>query len=158
VYSETFNQDKKRRFDTLDPTLLEIRTNGNGLYDRAMMKLGFRLPPDFRVADLRRAMGEWNDGAELELKYGEKAHCTGKNNPLVKALLPAIRAEGGRPRFVLKTGTSDMNVVGPVWGCPIVAYGPGDSSLDHTPNEHIVIDEYLRGVRVLTRALQLLAN
>ena len=39
-----------------------------------------------------------------------------------------------------------MNVVGPVWGCPIVAYGPGDSSLDHTPEERIDLGEYLRAV------------
>jgi [amino group carrier protein]-lysine/ornithine hydrolase len=40
-----------------------------------------------------------------------------------------------------------------VWKCPIVAYGPGDSALDHTPDEHIDLDEYLRAVRVLTSAL-----
>ncbi|MBN1316941.1 MAG: M20/M25/M40 family metallo-hydrolase, partial [Anaerolineales bacterium] len=158
MYSESLNQEKKRRFDMLDPSLLEIRTAGDGLYDRATMKLGFRLPPEFRVADLRHVMRSWSEGAELDLVYGEPAHCSDKNNPLVKALLPAIRAEGGRPRFVLKTGTSDMNVVGPVWQCPIVAYGPGDSSLDHTPHEHIRIDDYLCGIRVLTRALELLAN
>ena len=28
-------------------------------------------------------------------------------------------------RFVLKTGTSDMNVVARRWRCPILAYGPG---------------------------------
>jgi LysW-gamma-L-lysine carboxypeptidase len=44
-----------------------------------------------------------------------------------------------------------MNIVGPAWGCPAVAFGPGDSSLDHTPNEHVSISEYLRGIRVLTR-------
>ena len=37
-----------------------------------------------------------------------------------------VGAAGGRPRFKLKTDTADMNVVGPAWGCPIVAYGPGD--------------------------------
>ena len=47
-----------------------------------------------------------------------------------------------------------MNIVGRIWNCPIVAYGPGDSSLDHTPNEHIDLNEYLRAVRVLTRALE----
>ena len=36
-----------------------------------------------------------------------------------------------------------MNVVGPVWQCPILAYGPGDSSLDHTPHEQIELPEYL---------------
>jgi len=54
---------------------------------------------------------------------------------------------------LLKTGTSDMNVVGPAWGCPLLAYGPGDSGLDHTPDEHIEIAEYLRAIDVLETAL-----
>jgi LysW-gamma-L-lysine carboxypeptidase len=56
---------------------------------------------------------------------------------------------GGEPRFKVKTGTSDMNVVGPVWGCPIVAYGPGDSRLDHTPHERIDLAEYRRAISIL---------
>ncbi|MBV9788133.1 MAG: acetyl-lysine deacetylase, partial [Chloroflexi bacterium] len=39
------------------------------------------------------------------------------------------------------------------WRCPIVAYGPGDAALDHTPDEHIVLEEYLRAIRVLEMAL-----
>jgi len=74
-------------------------------------------------------------------------------NALTSAFLAAIRAEGGRPAFVTKTGTSDMNVIGPRWRCPIVAYGPGDSAYDHTPEERIQISEFLRAIRVLTGAL-----
>ena len=55
---------------------------------------------------------------------------------------------------MLKTGTADMNVVGPVWQCPIVAYGPGDSTLDHTPNEHVTIEEWQRSVEVLVAMLR----
>ncbi|MER3469523.1 MAG: acetyl-lysine deacetylase, partial [Thermoflexus sp.] len=62
------------------------------------------------------------------------------------------------PRFRLKSGTSDMNVVGPAWRCPIAAYGPGDARLDHTPEEHIQLKEYLAGVRVLARALEEIAH
>ena len=72
---------------------------------------------------------------------------------MARPLLPGIRQEGGRPGYLPKTGTSDMNVVGPAWRCPILAYGPGDSSLDHTPGEHIEIVEYLRAIRVLEAAL-----
>ncbi|MFN2201675.1 MAG: acetyl-lysine deacetylase, partial [Caldilineaceae bacterium] len=53
----------------------------------------------------------------------------------------------------VKTGTSDMNIVGPIWNCPIVAYGPGDSSFDHTPDEHIEVEEYLRAVGLLSDVL-----
>jgi len=41
-----------------------------------------------------------------------------------------------------------------VWNCPILAYGPGDSALDHTPHEHIDLREYHRGIAVLTRVLK----
>ena len=74
----------------------------------------------------------------------------------VPPMLRAIRTHGGRPKFKLKTGTADMNIVGPAWGCPIVAYGPGDSSLDHTPEEHVDIGEYLRAIEVLVGALDIL--
>jgi LysW-gamma-L-lysine carboxypeptidase len=49
---------------------------------------------------------------------------------------------------------TDMNVVGPLWRCPILAYGPGDSALDHTPEEHVEIAEWERGVAVLVDALR----
>jgi LysW-gamma-L-lysine carboxypeptidase len=100
----------------------------------------------------------WGDGAEISFPDSAPAFLAEKNTAPVRALLRAIRGEGGRPRFKLKTGTSDMNIVGPAWGCPIVAYGPGDSSLDHTPQEHIEIDEFLRSIDVLERVLRTLAG
>lgn len=91
----------------------------------------------------------------LTIYAHEPAWRSDRNNPLVRAFLAAIREiSGERPGFVVKTGTSDMNVVGPAWGCPILAYGPGDSSLDHTPAEHISLDEYWQAVLVLEQALR----
>ena len=83
-----------------------------------------------------------------------------RNNALVRGFLAGIRQvePTAQPGFVVKTGTSDMNVVAPVWQCPIVAYGPGDSALDHTPNEHLELDEYWTAVRVLEAALRQLAG
>jgi LysW-gamma-L-lysine carboxypeptidase len=79
-----------------------------------------------------------------------------RNNALVRSFLGAIReiSPETRPSFVVKSGTSDMNVVGPAWRCPILAYGPGDSTLDHTPNEHIALDDYWQAVLVLEAALR----
>ncbi len=58
-----------------------------------------------------------------------------------------------KPHFKHKTGTSDMNVLGPAWNCPIAAYGPGDSRLDHTPDEHIELREFSRAIDVLAEVL-----
>jgi acetylornithine deacetylase/succinyl-diaminopimelate desuccinylase-like protein len=67
-----------------------------------------------------------------------------------------LRSTGVQPTFKYKTGTSDMNVVGPVWGQNIVAYGPGDSRLDHTPQEYIRLDEYIHAIEVLELVLRAL--
>ena len=99
---------------------------------------------------------------ELEMAFClhgyEPAWRSSRNSPLVRGFLAAIREHSDeRPRFVSKSGTSDMNVVGPAWQCPIVAYGPGDSSLDHTPNEHIYLDDYWQAVLILEAALRRMA-
>lgn len=156
AHAAALNHGRSPRFDTLDPTLRAVHTFGNGLEDGVEMSIGLRLPPGADVLALQQQMRNWCDGAELAFPYSEPPFRAEKNTPPVRALLRAIRAEGGRPRFKLKTGTSDMNVVGPAWGCPIVAYGPGDSALDHTPDEHIEIEEFRRGIDVLARALETL--
>jgi LysW-gamma-L-lysine carboxypeptidase len=46
-----------------------------------------------------------------------------------------------------------MNLVTPAWNCPAVAYGPGDSSLDHTPHEHLPLSEFHKSIAVLKKVL-----
>jgi LysW-gamma-L-lysine carboxypeptidase len=133
AYAGEYNQGRTGRFDRIEPALHTVRTFGDGLQ-------------------------QWCDGADLTVRQSAPAYSSEKNTPLVRALLRAIRAGGGRPRFKLKTGTADMNVVGPVWNCPMVAYGAGDSALDHTPDEHINIIEFQRSIDVLVAALETLAS
>jgi LysW-gamma-L-lysine carboxypeptidase len=158
TYAKQHNGDRWGHFDTLDPALRGLYTFSDGLDDGVEMNIVVRLPPGGSVSALQEKMDEWRDGARLTFRGSDPAFRSEKNIPPVRALLRAIRKEGGRPRFKLKTGTSDMNIVGPAWECPIVAYGPGDSSLDHTPNEHIDINEFQRGVAVLTHALTTLVS
>jgi LysW-gamma-L-lysine carboxypeptidase len=95
----------------------------------------------------------------LHFRGWEQAWRADRTTPLVRSFLGAIRtvAPGSAPGFVVKTGTSDMNVVAPVWQCPILAYGPGDAALDHTPHEHLSLDEYWTAIEVLSEALRSLA-
>lgn len=97
---------------------------------------------------------------ELRFRGWEKPWRSERQNVLVRSFLSAIRRTDAavQPGFVLKTGTSDMNVVGPLWRCPIVAYGPGDSALDHTPHEHLSLDEYWRAIGVMEHMLRALSD
>lgn len=142
------------RFDTLDLTLRSIHSRGDGLQETAEMEVGLRVPPGLEVRALKQRMLGWAGQAKVTFPYQEPPYRAEKNTSVVRALLRAVRRNGGQPRFKLKTGTSDMNVVGPAWGCPMVAYGPGDSALDHTPDERICLAEFGRAVRVLVDALK----
>jgi predicted acetylornithine/succinylornithine family transaminase/N-acetyl-ornithine/N-acetyl-lysine deacetylase len=140
-------------FAALLPSLRSIQSHADGLVERANLLIGYRLPPGYEVAALRSELEGWggDDGAHITFSGEEAAFQTSRTTPLA-------RATGGNATFKVKTGTSDMNVVGPHWGENIVAYGPGDSSLDHTPNEHISLSEYLYSIDVLEQVLRTLAT
>ena len=152
------NTGKTQLFEQLLPSLRAIASGSDGLTDWAALTIGIRLPLDIDPDGLANELAQTSVGGQLHFRGGCPAYRGDKNNPLVRAFLKSVRAAGGTPGFLLKTGTSDMNVVGPAWRCPILAYGPGDSSLDHTPDEHVDVAEYLRAIDVLAGALQQLSE
>jgi LysW-gamma-L-lysine carboxypeptidase len=153
-----YNQKKDRLFEQVSPTLHTIRNGSDGLYDWAEATIGLRLPealpPEQVAATLREQAG--TDGS---VSFDEQcpAFRSQRTTKLANGFVRSIRTVGGKPGFVHKTGTSDMNIVGPAWNIPMVAYGPGDSQLDHTPNEHVVLDDYRRAIAVLTGVLEHIA-
>ncbi len=153
-YARQYNRGEQYRFHTLDPSLRRIVTRSDGLEEEVEMHLTLRLPPGLDPATLRAQMESWADGASLQPGPIDPPYRADKNSPLARLFLRAIRAHGGAPSFKLKTGTSDMNVVGPAWQCPIVAYGPGDSALDHTPDEHLDLNEFRKSIRVLEEVIR----
>jgi LysW-gamma-L-lysine carboxypeptidase len=77
-----------------------------------------------------------------------------KTSPLVRALSFSIRTINGKPAILLrKTGTGDMNILGHTIKAPIVTYGPGDSHLDHTKDEHIKIRDYIKSIEIYKKAI-----
>jgi [amino group carrier protein]-lysine/ornithine hydrolase len=151
-----YNQGKARVFEQLSASLRSMESGENGFSAWARLRFNLRLPPEISVAQVSSLLEELRGEGDLRLLDGVECYRAGKNTALVRSFLSAIRKSGGKPGFLLKTGTSDMNVVGPAWECPILAYGPGDSALDHTPDEHIQVPEYLNAVQVLATALKLL--
>jgi len=139
---------------TCKPTKFEGGPSADGLSVEATMEVQFRVPPAYTVDDVR----EMADG---QLDIGT-VHWYDRVPPVMqsprtdaaRAFRAAIRGAGGDPRLLRKTGTADMNVFAAVWDCPMVTYGPGDSDLDHAPNEHLPLDEYDRSIEVLIDACQ----
>jgi [amino group carrier protein]-lysine/ornithine hydrolase len=140
-------------FERIDVRVLGFDSTSDGLTDRASVDLGVRTPPGCDVDALIETARAAAPTAELVVLGREPGVRTDRGSPLARGFVRAIRTQRGAPRFKLKTGTSDLNVLVPAWGCPAVAYGPGDSQLDHTPREHVSIAELERAVSVLELAL-----
>lgn len=159
AFVDSFNAGKQRAFDKLIPTLRGMDSGQDGFEQWARLHIGVRLPLEVSPEDWYEKLNGVVGEAQID-QFGVAvpAWACEKNTPLVRAFLSGIRAQGGEPRFVYKTGTADLNIVAPVWKCPALVYGPGDASLDHTPNEHIQLDEYEKSVQVLCNALKGIAK
>ncbi len=91
-------------------------------------------------------------GVEFEIIFAIKPHLVDKDNLVVRALRKAVRNHYGTPQLFVKSGTADFNHAA-AWNCPLAAYGPGDSSLDHGMEEHVSVKDYLKSIDILEAAV-----
>ncbi|QGA84309.1 [LysW]-lysine hydrolase [Halomicrobium sp. LC1Hm] len=134
---------------TCKPVDIDGGISEDGLSVETTMDVQLRVPPEYTTDEIREIADghlvngtvHWDDKVEPVMQS--------PRTPVARAFRTAIRSAGGEPTLLRKTGTSDMNVFAQSWDCPMVTYGPGDSDLDHAPNEHIQLAEYDRSVTVL---------
>jgi [amino group carrier protein]-lysine/ornithine hydrolase len=166
-FTDSFNAEKQRAFDRIIPTLRGIESSQDNFEQWTQLNVGVRLPVDVPPEAWYKNLSEITSDSHLRgdshltiepMGFAIPAWVCEKNTLLVRAFLSGIRSQSGQPRFVYKTGTADLNIIAPIWKCPALVYGPGDSSLDHTPNEHILLDEYEKSVQVLSTALTVLSK
>ncbi len=151
---EAMNDKGASIIERIEPALRSFASETDGLTQRARMDFNIRLPVAVAPGALLDQLHNGVTAGRLTLlERPVPAYRCEKNTPLVRSLLVGVRAASGTPRFKSKTGTADMNVVGPAWQCQMAAYGPGDSSLDHTPDEHISLAEYGHAIAALDAAL-----
>jgi len=137
-------------FERVTPKPIEVHggTSDDGLSVEATMDVQFRVPPNLTVEEVREAADGELDGGTVRWYDEVPPVMTTPRNPVARAFRGAIRRAGGEPRLLRKTGTSDMNIYR-AWNCPMATYGPGDSDLDHAPDERLSLDEFDRATRVL---------
>ncbi len=147
----------KNNFDSVILNVTQIRAGSEDALNVVPEKLDFdidvRVPPSIspkEVAETFRKLAPSNVSVKVhESLPGVETHL---NHPLCRSLVSAIRESNLHPRYVKKSGSADMNITAHA-GIPTVAYGPGDSSLDHTPNEAVLISDYEKSVEVLKKAM-----
>jgi LysW-gamma-L-lysine carboxypeptidase len=135
---------------TAKPTNIDGGLTEDGLSVECTMDVQLRVPPSM-TADEVMEIADGHLGGRGTVHWKDKVEpvMQSPRTPVARAFRAAIRSEGGDPRLLRKTGTSDMNVYAQAWDCPMVTYGPGDSDLDHAPDEHLPLSEYDRSVSVL---------
>jgi len=122
------------------------------------MYIDIRVPPQFTTAQVidetRKVIAQYQSAnpkvtVKATVEDTVEPFEVNKTSPIVHSLSSSIRKVLNKPATLLrKTGTGDMNILGRAMNIPIVTYGPGDSHLDHTKDEHIIISEYLASIQV----------
>ncbi|ADD05331.1 acetylornithine deacetylase [Natrialba magadii ATCC 43099] len=136
---------------TTKPVAIDGGVTDDGLSVEATLDAQLRVPPALDIETVRET-------AEAELEYGTVSWAEpippvmeSPRTEVARAFRAAIRKEDGEPRLLRKTGTSDMNLYAGAWECPMATYGPGNSDLDHAPDERLSLAEFDQSVAVLSR-------
>jgi LysW-gamma-L-lysine carboxypeptidase len=140
----------------------------NNIPSHATMVIDVRIPPHVKAAEmvariekLAEHYQKAHDDARFLIAVKDKteAFLGSEDSDIVRAFRWAIRKTMGcQASFVKKTGTSDMNLFAESHAIPMIAYGPGDSTLDHTQHERVNISDYLRSIEVYSNAIQRIAS
>ncbi|MUV51525.1 [LysW]-lysine hydrolase [Haloarcula sp. CBA1122] len=139
---------------TCKPVDFKGGTSSDGLSVEATMDVQLRVPPEYSTDEIREIADGFLENGTVNWDDKVEPVMQSPRTSAARAFRAAIRKQGGEPTLLRKTGTSDMNVYAKAWDCPMVTYGPGDSDLDHAPNEHLPLDEYDRSVAVLETATE----
>ena len=131
AHAARVNAGKDKAFDQLSPSLRRFITATNAeMHDTVDAQIAWRLPVGFDAeAFMKEIEGQASRPAgqqairtsfQFTFRGYEQAWRGDRSNALVRSFLAGLRSHeaGAQLGFVLKTGTSDMNVVAPIWKCP----------------------------------------
>jgi LysW-gamma-L-lysine carboxypeptidase len=131
---------------------------------RCDITIDIRIPPQLSVARIEEGLQAIvrnyrarNPDVRVEIcvEDSTEPYEADPRSALTRALSWAVRKVRCKQAvFLRKTGTGDMNLLGNALKIPIVSYGPGDSSLDHTDREFVDLRDYHDAIQILQLAIQ----
>jgi [amino group carrier protein]-lysine/ornithine hydrolase len=157
--------ESESKFDALTGTLVDVRNSpgGNSIPSTTTLQVDVRLPPRSDAQQITRKIEEFREDyqktqkTQFDILFNNPTapFLGSQDSEAVRAFRYAIRKTTGEDvHLVRKTGTSDMNLLAEKCKIPMIAYGPGDSSLDHTDLERIQIADYLKSIDVYSLAIE----
>ncbi|WP_416838212.1 [LysW]-lysine hydrolase [Haloferax sp. DFSO52] len=159
--ADFFDEDYDGVFDTVTtkPVSFDGGPTEDGLAVEATVDVQFRVPPRYTIDDVREvAEGELTRGS-VHWNRPIPPVMMSPRTEVARAFRVAIRGvDGTKPRLLRKTGTSDMNIFAGTWDCPMATYGPGDSDLDHAPDERLELAEFDKSIGVLVDVCETLVE
>ena len=141
---------------------------GNSVPANATLEIDVRIPvamtSEVLIGQVREFIKQYSTnrkGVVIDLRTLDQtgAFLGSTDSKAISAFRWAIRkVQKGQVALLKKTGTSDVNLFARTQTCPMFAYGPGDSQLDHTEMEHVKVSEYMATVEIYALALSRLAE
>ncbi|PSN93876.1 hypothetical protein B9Q09_05075 [Candidatus Marsarchaeota G2 archaeon ECH_B_SAG-C16] len=139
-------------------------TQHNVIPGRTVLNLDIRVPVGVTTTDVlntvKRILSEYttdnNGDVRVNYEFGEvtepyKVDLTSK---IVRSFTRTMIKEGvGRPEFLVKSGTGDMNTYSQAFNTECVSYGPGDPRLSHTLREKVELRDMLHCSKIVHDAL-----
>jgi LysW-gamma-L-lysine carboxypeptidase len=159
------NEKMESPFHSITSCLIQLRggEKSSKVPSKCTALIDVRIPPQLTCSqvheEINKKLSQYqtsNPKVSVNMKIEDliEPFETNKDSLLVQVLSSTIRKlKGKQPMLLRKTGSGDMNFLGRALNVPIVTYGPGNSKLDHTSNEHIEIEEYLSSIQILSEAL-----
>jgi len=161
--------DRESRFHSVTGSMTGIGggSSANVIPSECTLTLDVRVPPELNSAvvldNMRGTIKSYlvdNPSVSIDLDVADQINACLMNadSLLAQSFSWAIRKMRRKnPAFLKKTGTSDMNILASRIRIPMIAYGPGDSRLDHTTEEQVAVQDYLAAIEIYEQALERLA-
>ncbi|MBH5317595.1 M20/M25/M40 family metallo-hydrolase [Paenibacillus sp. GSMTC-2017] len=150
--------DIRSRVRDIDPQSLSSLIDIEHRNERGLLTvvgtLNFRVSPEAGRDYRDRIDLTFGEGITIEVLRTTAGYANSRSDKLVKSFVRSFAKQGKSIHYIKKRGTSDMNTLATTWiNVPMVAYGPGDASLDHTNDEYLHNDEVASARTILKEAV-----
>ncbi|MHA1649690.1 MAG: M20/M25/M40 family metallo-hydrolase [Candidatus Helarchaeota archaeon] len=128
--------------------------------DICEMDIDIRFPSGIKsiqiIQEIEKVINEFQDMKNYQIKFEILSQIEAfrgkKDTNLALTLKNAIESVLKTDvKFLRKSGTNFMAIIANKLKIPVISYGPGDPTLEHTTNEYIEITEYQRAVDILEK-------